>query len=202
MQTWLFATLGKIAGIGGIALGVFLTIYTYVLHGKIQFGNLCPDQAYHVALSIIVLTFGISVIGIIAWLISRSQSREAPLSTTEIAVPSAVSVPVLVSVVAILLSSNGCGPPPPSDADTITPPPSGPNTINIKSAIYASSRKQHGIPLVKTNCQGRKTCAFWCNNSYVDHGDPMGPAKALCCDIQLQSHAKQGRTFRWTRERA
>lgn len=70
MDTALFETLGQIAGIGGIALGVLLLLFRDVIRRNI-FPNLTRDQAYKIIRLVLVLTFLIALAGIGAWVWSR-----------------------------------------------------------------------------------------------------------------------------------
>lgn len=70
MDTALFETLGRIAGIGGIALGVLLLLFRDVIRRNI-FPNLTRDQAYKIIRLVLVLTFLIALAGIGAWVWSR-----------------------------------------------------------------------------------------------------------------------------------
>lgn len=77
MESRLFATLGKIAGIGGLALGVFLLIFQGVLKQNLLFsGGLSQDGTFYIIAALLLLTFGIAGIGIVAWLISRGTPDE------------------------------------------------------------------------------------------------------------------------------
>jgi hypothetical protein len=74
MEGRFFAILGKIAGIGGLALGVFLLIFRGVLTQNLLFSaGLSQDAAFYIIAGLLLLTFGIAGIGIVAWLISRDQ---------------------------------------------------------------------------------------------------------------------------------
>lgn len=59
-------TVGQVAGVGGIALGVLLIIFRDVVRKNI-FPNLAQVQAYRLMRLIIVLTFSIAALGIVAW---------------------------------------------------------------------------------------------------------------------------------------
>jgi hypothetical protein len=61
-------TVGKIAGIGGIALGVFLLIFRDVIRRKI-FSRLPAAETYRLLRLIIVLTFLIACLGVFAWIV-------------------------------------------------------------------------------------------------------------------------------------
>jgi hypothetical protein len=71
MENQLLVDLGKIAGIGGLSLGVFLLLFQGMLKKDIlPKSGLEPRQAYRIILTAMVLTFGIAAIGIGAWVYS------------------------------------------------------------------------------------------------------------------------------------
>ena len=77
MESKLLASVGKVAGLGGIALGVVLLIFRGVLEKQfLPQAGLEPGQAFAVILSLMILTFGIAGIGVIAWLIARTLSSK------------------------------------------------------------------------------------------------------------------------------
>jgi hypothetical protein len=67
MDPALLEALGKAAGIGGLALGVFLVIFRNIIRKNI-FPRLPAESAYRVIRLILVLTFLISALGIGAWI--------------------------------------------------------------------------------------------------------------------------------------
>ena len=80
METKLLTSLGKIAGIGGIALGVVLLVFQGVLKTKfLPDTGLTNSQAYGVIQISLVLTFGIAATGLIAWVMTRSLRKNDPL---------------------------------------------------------------------------------------------------------------------------
>lgn len=64
--------LGQVAGIGGIALGVFLLIFRDVIRKNI-FPNLTRQQAYNIIRLVLAMTFLIAVLGIGAWVWSEAM---------------------------------------------------------------------------------------------------------------------------------
>src|ERR1051326_7987663 len=70
-ESALFKTLGKIGGIGGISLGVFLILFRDLIR-KVAFPTLDNTQAYNVILIILLLTFGISLVGLVIWAVKSS----------------------------------------------------------------------------------------------------------------------------------
>jgi len=80
MESEILSALGKIAGLGGIALGVFLLLFQGVLRKQfLPKAGLGSAQAFAVILSLMILTFGIAGIGVVAWLISLTINPEAPI---------------------------------------------------------------------------------------------------------------------------
>ena len=67
METQLLSTFAQIAGIGGIALGIFLLVFRDVIRKKI-FPQLTKQQAYRLLVLALVLTWSVAIGGIIAWL--------------------------------------------------------------------------------------------------------------------------------------
>jgi len=76
METGLLAKLGKIAGIGGIAVGVFFLIFNKLFQ---SFSPIPPLETYLVVRSMMVFTFGIAAIGIFAWIASRGFGAHRPM---------------------------------------------------------------------------------------------------------------------------
>jgi hypothetical protein len=66
MEPQLLKVLGQIAGIGGIALGVFLLLFRDVIRRKI-FPKLTQNQGYRVILVFMILTWSIAIAGVAAW---------------------------------------------------------------------------------------------------------------------------------------
>jgi len=66
MEPKLFETLGQIAGIGGIGLGVLLLVFRDVIRRTI-FSQLTRDHSYRLLRLIVVLTFFVAIIGLGTW---------------------------------------------------------------------------------------------------------------------------------------
>jgi len=73
MEPNLLKELGQIAGIGGIAVGVFLLLFRDVIRKKI-FPKLTQSQAYRVILVFMILTWSVAIAGVAAWWISNSKA--------------------------------------------------------------------------------------------------------------------------------
>jgi hypothetical protein len=77
MDSSLFSTLGQIAGIGGLALGVLLLLFRDVIKKNI-FPMFKDEQlAYRLLRLIVALTFAIAVCGIAAWLATTWMARDS-----------------------------------------------------------------------------------------------------------------------------
>jgi hypothetical protein len=66
--------MGKVAGIGGLALGTFLILFRDVIRKSI-FSNLSRDQSYRLIRLILILVWSIAIAGIAAWLIAPMIAR-------------------------------------------------------------------------------------------------------------------------------
>jgi hypothetical protein len=60
--------MGKIAGIGGLALGTFLLLFREVIRKNI-FSGLTRDQSYKLIRLILILVWTIAILGIVSWLL-------------------------------------------------------------------------------------------------------------------------------------
>ena len=81
MESKILSSVGKVAGLGGIALGVFLLIFQGVLEKQfLPQAGLESAQAFAVILSLMILTFGIAGIGVVTWLVGRTVGPEVPVS--------------------------------------------------------------------------------------------------------------------------
>lgn len=77
MEDRLIEVLARIAGIGGVALGVVLLLFREFIRKNI-FPNLSRQQAYNILRLFLVLTFAIALAGIGAWIWGpRSIARDA-----------------------------------------------------------------------------------------------------------------------------
>lgn len=102
MEGKLLSSLGKIAGLGGIALGVLLLIFQGVLQKQfLPQAGLSSDQAYAIILSLLILTFGIAGIGVFSWLVGRTIGPKAPMSTATMSTLAGLVVIVLGAAVYI-----------------------------------------------------------------------------------------------------
>ncbi|WP_305822207.1 hypothetical protein, partial [Massilia brevitalea] len=72
--------LGKVGGIAGVSLGIFLVVYRDVLRKKI-FAKLPTKESYQLLRLIIVLTWTIAVLGLAAWLYGTYVHNEKRVAT-------------------------------------------------------------------------------------------------------------------------
>ena len=81
MEIELLKTLGQLAGIGGISLGVLLLVFRQVI-AKSIFRTLTTEYSYRLLRLMIVLTWSIAALGIAAWVLSLSPNRNPTLGAT------------------------------------------------------------------------------------------------------------------------
>lgn len=77
MEIQLLEGVGKIAGIGGLALGVFVLLFRELIRKSI-FPTLSDDHAYSVIHQFMYLTFAVAVCGIGAWTYVSANASPAP----------------------------------------------------------------------------------------------------------------------------
>jgi hypothetical protein len=102
MESKILGYLGKVAGIGGIAVGVVLLVFQGVLQKQfLPQAGLGSEQAFAVILSLMILTFGIGGIGVIAWLVGRTAGPKAPVPVPAMGMLAGLIVLVLGAAVYI-----------------------------------------------------------------------------------------------------
>ena len=74
MDAEVLKTVGQVAGIGGIALAVVLTIFREVIRKSI-FPKLDPESGYRLLRLILVLTWSVALAGVGAWLLAKQWER-------------------------------------------------------------------------------------------------------------------------------
>ena len=100
MEGKILRSLGKVAGLGGIALGVFLLIFQGVLQKQfLPQAGLASAQAFAIILSLMILTFGVAGIGVIAWLVGRTVGPKVSVPTSAMATLATLIVLVLGAAV-------------------------------------------------------------------------------------------------------
>jgi uncharacterized membrane protein (DUF485 family) len=98
METRVLSAVGKVAGLGGLALGVLLLIFQGLLQKQfLPTGGLNQTQAFAIMLAVLVFTFGIACIGLIAWVV-------APKDRTT-SVPPGIVALLAVLVIVVLLTA-------------------------------------------------------------------------------------------------
>jgi hypothetical protein len=75
--------LGEVAGIGGLALGVFLILFREVIRKRI-FPTLSKEHAYRIIRLFLVLTFVLAALGLGAWIFA--EKRQAGFSDSKLAI--------------------------------------------------------------------------------------------------------------------
>lgn len=73
MEAEVLKTVGQIAGIGGLALGVFLLLFRDIIRKKI-FPELPPELAYRLLRLITAAVWSVAIAGIAAWFFSSQAS--------------------------------------------------------------------------------------------------------------------------------
>ena len=72
---------GQVAGIGGLALGVFLRLFRDIIRKNI-FPKLPPAEAYRLLRLITVAVWSVAMVGIVAW-VYTSQSQQSSRGSAE-----------------------------------------------------------------------------------------------------------------------
>jgi hypothetical protein len=85
MEATLLKTLGQIAGIGGIAFGVFLLLFRDIIRKEI-FPQLTKERAFQLIQLVAVLVFLIALAGIVAWVWVETRPAPPPSSATVTAI--------------------------------------------------------------------------------------------------------------------
>jgi len=76
MDTSILETLGKIAGLGGLALGVFLILFRDLLK-KLKVPAITREQWYRVIVYFMILVWSIAIVGIGTWLYSYVKEKRS-----------------------------------------------------------------------------------------------------------------------------
>jgi len=83
MDPEILKTVGEVAGIGGISLGVVLLVFREVIRKNV-FPKLPAPEAYRLLRLIVVLTFGIGIAGLGAWVVTNRQATPSFTNVTNI----------------------------------------------------------------------------------------------------------------------
>ena len=101
MEVDLFSILGKIAGIGGLSLGVVLLIFRKIIQKDI-FPKLTKNHSFKIIKLTIIAVWSIGVFGIIAWLLNpiiQPNSRPTILTVDSIVNRDSLQRPPTYSVI-------------------------------------------------------------------------------------------------------
>ncbi|GLR44025.1 hypothetical protein [Mesorhizobium amorphae] len=90
MDAAVLQAVGQVAGIGGLALGVFLLLFREIIRKKI-FPMLPPAQAYRLLRLITGAVWSIALAGIAAWVYTSQASAKAVSADHGIAIGGDVS---------------------------------------------------------------------------------------------------------------
>jgi hypothetical protein len=172
----LFKILGGIAGLAGIAFGVFLLLFQGVLQQKfLPSTGLDSAQAFAVVMALMVLTFGLSGVGIVAWLIFGLHPAKAPVPPYAVIVLALLLVSVLVSTMVV-----------------------GFEAIDRKSPVLTQSPTTSPTPPQTTTrsfrvCTGEYERACDAHDAYLYCGvDPASWAKGRCDSFKVQQLNSRG----------
>jgi hypothetical protein len=91
MEIQLLQAVGKIAGIGGLALGVFVLLFEEVIRKNI-FPMLSDDHASGLIRQFMYLTFGVAVMGIVAWTVVAVKGPQSSGHSDRQVHPAAVGI--------------------------------------------------------------------------------------------------------------
>ncbi len=83
MDAELLKTLGQIAGLGGIALGVFLFLFREIIRKSI-FPTLKKDDAYRLLRLIAILIWTVALVGLGAWTWIETRPENTAASGTKV----------------------------------------------------------------------------------------------------------------------
>ncbi|WFP63372.1 MULTISPECIES: hypothetical protein [unclassified Mesorhizobium] len=76
MDAAVLKAVGQVAGIGGLALGVFLILFREIIRKKI-FPKLPPAEAYRLLRLIVIAVWSVAVVGVAAWVYSSQGLAKA-----------------------------------------------------------------------------------------------------------------------------
>jgi hypothetical protein len=137
MEGKILSYLGKIAGLAGIALGVVLLIFQGVLQKQfLPQAGLGSAQAFAVILSLMILTFGIGGIGVIAWLVGRTAGRNVPASGAALSILTGL---IVVIVGATIYVGTQAKPEPKPESPSSSKVEAGPGGVAIGRDVKGST---------------------------------------------------------------
>jgi len=82
MEAGVLETVGQVAGIGGLALGVFLLLFRDLIRKSI-FPKLPAAEAYRLLRLITGAVWSVALVGIAAWVYVETQPPAAPTSSVQ-----------------------------------------------------------------------------------------------------------------------
>lgn len=82
MDSELLKTVGQVAGIGGVALGVFLILFREVIRKQI-FPSLTKAQAYRLLSLVVILVWSVALAGIGAWVYTSVAADPQPATLNQ-----------------------------------------------------------------------------------------------------------------------
>jgi hypothetical protein len=76
---------GRVAGIGGIALGILLLVFAKILAPDFFASlGLSPSDSFRLVMALMVFTFGIGATGLVCWVIAGAQNHQQRASTPQV----------------------------------------------------------------------------------------------------------------------
>ena len=151
MENKILTSLGRIAGLGGIALGVFLLLFRGVLEKEfLPKAGLGSEHAFAIILALMILTFGIAGIGVIAWLLSRTVGPKAPVPGPALGILAVLIAIVLGST--IYVSAQPKPEPPPAPAERTKIPT---NTLMDDARAMCGTPHEQVSQDMKGNLEGK-----------------------------------------------
>lgn len=78
MDLKILETAGKVAGIGGLALAVFLLLFMAAIKNTSLFSRMDAEQTYRTIRHFLYLTFTIAALGLVAWIFAQFLDSAAP----------------------------------------------------------------------------------------------------------------------------
>jgi hypothetical protein len=82
MDAEVLKTVGQVAGIGGLALGVFLLLFKDIIRKNI-FPRLPPPEAYRLLRLITGAVWSVAIVGILAWVYVETREPASPSSVRQ-----------------------------------------------------------------------------------------------------------------------
>jgi hypothetical protein len=93
MDDAILKTFGQVAGIGGLALGVFLLLYQQLLQ-RVRPASLTPKQWYRVIIVFMLLVWSLAIVGIAAWILAEFRTHSPAALDVQGSMSALISTPV------------------------------------------------------------------------------------------------------------